>query len=78
MLFIQPAYRGRGLSALFHEARLDWAKMRKFKRVIVSHRISNQASAAAIRRAGFAETHAENKLWPDGVEADQVFYRLDL
>jgi GNAT superfamily N-acetyltransferase len=40
MSFILPEYRGRGLSSLLYEARMEWIRNQsKFKRVIVSHRI---------------------------------------
>lgn len=76
--YIRPEHRGKGLSSLLYEARLDWAKANRIKAVTVSHRISNMPSMAANQRFGFRYTHAKSKLWPDGVEADEVFYVLDL
>lgn len=57
MSFIAPAYRGRGLSRLLYDARLAWIKARpRFKRVILSHAVSNEASRRAHRRYGFVLT----------------------
>jgi RimJ/RimL family protein N-acetyltransferase len=54
MSFIPPEYRGRGLSRLFYEARLDWIRTHShFRRVTVSHRWSNEVSRHAIRRYDF-------------------------
>jgi RimJ/RimL family protein N-acetyltransferase len=57
MSFIAPAYRGRGLSRLLYDARLAWIRSRpRFKRVILSHAVSNEASRRAHRRYGFRLT----------------------
>ena len=48
MSFIFPEYRGRGLSRLLYEARLGWIRsVGTFKRVVVSHRESNDVSRRA-------------------------------
>ncbi len=55
MSFILPEYRGRGFSRLLYKARLDWARtVVQFKRVVVSHRESNERSRRAIERHGFS------------------------
>ncbi len=47
MSYIRPAYRGRGLTALLYEARLNWiASQPQFTRTIMSHRASNEAPRA--------------------------------
>ena len=76
--FIRPLHRGKGLSALFYTARIDWARANGFKRIIVSHRAGNDSSRAAMRRAGFRYTHSENQHWPDGSDAEHLFYALEL
>jgi RimJ/RimL family protein N-acetyltransferase len=54
MSFIAPEYRGLGLSRLLYDARLAWTRARpRFKRVILSHAVSNEASRRAHRRYGF-------------------------
>jgi RimJ/RimL family protein N-acetyltransferase len=79
MSFILPEYRGRGLSRLFYEARLDWIRTHpQFKRVMVSHRLSNEVSRRAIQRYGFRPTGRTSRTWPDGVSEDEVCYELPI
>lgn len=76
--YIQKPHRGKGLSFLLYRERIAWARARKLKRIIVSHRKSNKASEAANQRFGFRFTHEEPTPWPDGLTEDQVYYCLDL
>ena len=76
--FINPGHRGNGLSKLFYEARIDWAKSKNCLSIVVSHRDGNELSKAAILRYGFAFTHAEEVAWPDGKNADELAYSLQL
>jgi RimJ/RimL family protein N-acetyltransferase len=79
MSFILPEYRGRGLSRLLYETRLDWIRSRpQFTRIVVSHRASNEASRRAIERHGFRVTHRAPRVWPDGTTEDQIFYELSI
>ena len=77
--FLLPEYRGRTLSRMLFSARLDWIRSHpQFKKVVVSHRRSNEASERSIRRHGFVETHRVPRTWPDGAVDDDVFYELSL
>jgi RimJ/RimL family protein N-acetyltransferase len=77
MSYILPEYRGRGFSRLHYEARLDWIREHpRFKRVVVSHRKSNESSRRAIQRHGFRLTHRVPRLWHDGTTEDEIFYEL--
>ena len=77
--FILPAYRGRDLSRLLYDARLDWLRRRgDFKRVIVGHRLSNEASRGANQHYAFREFRREPHAWPDGTVEDEVFYEMML
>ena len=77
MSYILPEHRGRGHSRMLYEARLDWIRTRpQFKRVVVSHRESNETSRRAIRRHGFVVTHRAPHLWHDGTTEDEIFYEL--
>lgn len=76
--FIQPEHRGNGLTGLFYRARIDWARAHGLKRLVITHRRGNEASRKAMLRAGFRHTHAEPRLWPDGLETDNLFYELVL
>jgi RimJ/RimL family protein N-acetyltransferase len=77
MSFILLEYRGRGVSRLLYETRLGWIRARsQFKRVVVFHRESNEASRRAIQRHGFLPTGRESRIWPDGTTEDDIFYEL--
>jgi RimJ/RimL family protein N-acetyltransferase len=77
MSFILPEYRGQGLSRLLYETRLDWIRAQpQFRRVIVSHRASNEASRRANQRYGFLPIGRSTRKWPDGKSEDEIFYQL--
>lgn len=76
--YIRNEHRGKGLSKMLYEARLNWAKEQKYKSIIISHRESNIASKKANQKFGFTFTHTEEKQWVDGKWENNVFYRLDL
>ena len=76
--YIRKEHRGKGLSAMLYQARLDWARSRHLKQIIVSHRKSNLASQRANQHFGFRYTHEEVILWPDGIEESNVYYCLEL
>lgn len=79
MSFILPRYRRQGLSRLLYESRLAWIRDRpKFRRIIVSHRASNEASRRANQKHGFVFTGRESHVWPDGQTEDEVFYGLEI
>jgi RimJ/RimL family protein N-acetyltransferase len=79
MSFIRQEYRGQKLTGLFYKARLDWIRAQpQFKRVVVSHRASNEASRRAIVRHGFFETRRVARTWPDGVTEDEWIYELKI
>jgi RimJ/RimL family protein N-acetyltransferase len=79
MSFILPSHRGRGLSRTLYDARLAWIRAQpKFRRVVVSHRKSNEASRRANQRHGFVRTKNVPHTWPDGQTEDEVFYELEI
>lgn len=79
MSYIEPEYRGRGLSEKLYQVRLDWIRQSgRFHTVHVSHRASNEASRRANQRHGFVKTGAEPFQWPDGAVEDEVHYELKL
>lgn len=66
--YIREEYRGQGLSRLFYEARLAWARAQKdIKTLVLEHRSDNTASEKAHRRYGFqfkssfTETYADKR-----------------
>lgn len=76
--YIRKVYRGKGLSKILYEARLEWAKKRQIKCLKISHRANNLASKAANQHYGFIYTHSEPNTWPDGQTEDMLYYELML
>ena len=77
--FISPQFRGLGLSRLLYEGRLNWIKSRpQFKRVVVSHRASNERSRRAILRHGFTMSGESRRTWPDGTTERELSYHMNL
>lgn len=76
--YIRAPHRQQGLSRMFYDARIAWARERGVKRLIIGHRDTNLASKASILRYGFRYTHSEERLWPDGERAPMLYYVLDL
>ena len=75
--FILDAYRRRGLSRLLYDARLAWIKQHTpFRRVVVAHRLSNEASRRANQHYGFVQFRRAPHVWPDGVTEAEVFYEM--
>lgn len=77
--WLEPDYRGKGLSELIYKTRIDWAKnFPGIERIIVSHRASNISSKYANQKHGFVFTGTHEKIWVDGVTEDEVCYELKL
>jgi len=77
--FILPEYRGRDLSRMLYDVRLEWLRGRSdFRRVVVGHRLSNEASRRANQHFSFTEFRRVPHAWPDGAVEDEVFYEMML
>ncbi|HTN46273.1 MAG TPA: GNAT family N-acetyltransferase [Flavipsychrobacter sp.] len=76
--YIRPPHRAKGLSQLFYNVRIAWAKQQGLKTLTISHRKSNLVSKAAILKNGFLFTHSEPRVWGDGSEGENLFYSLGL
>lgn len=77
MSYIREDFRGRGLSVLRYEARLEWARSRpQLKCIRVGHRASNEASRRANQRHGFKLISRSSRVWPDGSQDDHLKYEL--
>ena len=77
--FILEAYRGQKLSRLLYEVRLAWIRQQKhFKRVVVGHRLSNEASRRANQHFGFVQFRRAPHTWPDGTIEDEIYYEMTL
>lgn len=77
--WLEPEYRGKGLSNLIYKTRIEWAKSQpEIEKIIVSHRASNVASKYANQKHGFVFTHTHEKVWTDGKTEDEVCYELKI
>ena len=77
--YIDPAYRGRRLTRLIYEARLNWVRSRpQFTKALVSHRRSNERSGRAVRAHGFVHVATTVWTWHDGQIDDELHYELRL
>ncbi len=73
MSYIDPDYRGHGLSQLLYKVRLDWARDNGFEKATVSHRDGNEASKAANQKFGFEFTGSEMIDFADGPALDHRY-----
>ena len=79
MDYIDPSYRGWRLSKLLYQARIDWAKQHPpFRRLVVAHREGNEPSRRANQSFGFKFVGKDEMDWPDGTNAPEYIYELDL
>lgn len=77
--WLEPAARGKGLSAKMHETRTTWAKARPgIRRLLISFRADNKIAIHAGKKHGFAFTHADDRIWPDGANVPIHHYELRL
>jgi GNAT superfamily N-acetyltransferase len=76
--YIRDTHRRQGLSALYYDARISWAREQGYKYLLIGHRDINHASKAANQKFGFIYDHSESKLWPDGSVGDILVYKLPL
>ncbi len=77
--YIQPEYRGKGLSRLLFQARIEWALAHTpWTKLVISHRAGNEPSRRANQAFGFRPTGREVIRWPDGTDAEEWNYALDL
>ncbi|MDQ3711040.1 MAG: GNAT family N-acetyltransferase [Acidobacteriota bacterium] len=77
--WLAPHARGKGLSELMYQTRINWAKeQRTVEEIIVSHRASNLSSKYANQKHGFVTTRKNEKVWTDGATEDEIFYELKI
>ncbi len=79
MGFIIPEYRGRGLSNLLYNTRIQWARNHpNINTVFSSHRKGNAPSSKAMTKHGLIYSHDEGRRYGDGSTAQSLIYELDL
>ena len=76
--YIRQEYRGKGLSSLLYEIRMNWAFKTHLKRLTVSHREINLISKAANQRLGFKYEYSKTDNWLDGSSGEVLYYGLDM
>ncbi|MBC7798339.1 MAG: GNAT family N-acetyltransferase [Pyrinomonadaceae bacterium] len=77
--WLAPRVRGKGLSELMYQTRINWAREQPtVEKIIVSHRASNLASKRANQKHGFVATHKNEKVWTDGATENEIFYELKI
>ncbi len=77
--WLEPHTRGKSLSELMYQARINWAKAQPtVEKIIVSHRASNILSKYANQKHGFVLTYKTEKVWTDGATEDEIFYELKI
>lgn len=76
--YIRKEYRGRGLSRLLYEARINWAKERNIQKLTVGHRADNISSFKANQHFGFQYKYSQTFLWPDNATVAMHYYELML
>jgi RimJ/RimL family protein N-acetyltransferase len=68
-----------GLSKLFFEARIKWAKDQgDIKTLFLEHRDDNLPSQKAHEAFGFRLVESNEQSWPDGAVRPSLKYQLDL
>ncbi len=77
--WLEPEYRGKGISNLMYQTRLDWAREHPTcEKITVAHRASNLVSKYANQKHGFVFTHLEQQQWPDGKIEESHCYELNI
>lgn len=76
--YIRAQHRGKKLSRLLYEARIQWAREKRLSTLEIGHRASNLISKAANQRFGFQYSHCTPRTWPDGTTEDMMYYFLKL
>ena len=77
--WLAPHVRGKSLSELMYQTRINWAKEQPtVEGIIVSHRASNLSSKYANQKHGFETTRKNEKVWTDGATEVEIFYELKI
>lgn len=77
--WLAPHARGKGLSKLMYQMRIEWAKGQPtVEKIIVSHRASNSASMRANQKHGFVWTQTTEDVWGDGSTENLISYELKI
>ena len=77
--YIRPQFRKMGLSKLFYEARITWAKDQKnIKFLVVDHNEENEPSMKAHQKFGFKFSHSYEEVSRSGNLKKILCYKLEI
>jgi RimJ/RimL family protein N-acetyltransferase len=75
--WIDKNHRGKGLSSLLYEVRMEWAEAHPtVKKIVVGHYGHNEISRRANQRHGFVYTHTETSEKEDATANPMLMYEL--
>jgi RimJ/RimL family protein N-acetyltransferase len=75
--YIREEYRRSGLSRLFFEARIKWARDQgNIRALLLEHRDDNLPSQKAHQKFGFQLIDSNDQAWPDGAFRPSLKYQL--
>lgn len=76
--YIRKEHRGKGLSRMLYEARINWAREKGLKKLTIGHMERNMVSRSAIAHFGFVFTHSVESDLLNGEKSGMLFYELVL
>lgn len=76
--YIKKEFRRRGLSEPLFQARMEWAKQKGIKTLVLEHRADNLPIHNAHQKFGFSLASSRDQLWPDGTTSPCLVYELNL
>jgi hypothetical protein len=77
--FIKNSHKGKGLSELLYQARIDWAKQHhSIERLILEQREINIAIKCVHQKFGFKFSQTSECKFADGTKAKTEIYELTL
>lgn len=77
--YIKAEYRKMGLSSLFYEARIKWAKEQKnIKLLVVDHNEENEPSMKAHQKFGFIFSNSYEEVSTSGQSKKILCYKLEV
>jgi RimJ/RimL family protein N-acetyltransferase len=76
--YIKKDFRRKGLSERLFKLRLEWAKEKNIKTLLLEHREDNLPIQKAHQKFGFKLSSSRGQLWPDRTTAACLTYELDI
>jgi RimJ/RimL family protein N-acetyltransferase len=76
--YIKKDFRRQGLSERLFKLRLEWAKEKNIKTLLLEHREDNLPIQKAHQKFAFKLSSSRDQLWPDGTSAACLTYELHI